>query len=100
MRSTRRLAALGLGLTGLVATALAPAPLLAQGAPETRDIAVHDTAVTGSLGPGSRTTTGVGQTKPPGAALGPDSGLTPELQARDREIGRKIETEICTGCTE
>ncbi|WP_288582196.1 hypothetical protein [uncultured Methylobacterium sp.] len=98
MRSTLRLAALG--LAGLLATALAPAPLLAQVAPGTRDIAVHDTAVTGSLGPGSRTTTGVGQTKPPGAALGPDSGLTPELQARDREIGRKIETEICTGCTE
>ncbi|MET7243752.1 hypothetical protein ABZT49_10320 [Methylobacterium sp. EM32] len=52
------------------------------------------------LGPATRDTTGVGQTKPPGAALGPDAGLTPELQQRDREIQRRIDTGICDGCTE
>ncbi|KTS37783.1 hypothetical protein NS228_17475 [Methylobacterium indicum] len=93
MRSTLRLAA-------LVAITLAPAPLLAQAGPQTGNPGAGDPSVTGSLGTAARTTTGVGQTKPPGAALGPDAGLTPDLQARDREIGRKIETEICTGCTE
>ncbi|KMO17044.1 hypothetical protein [Methylobacterium platani] len=82
-------------LAVLLAVALAPAPLLAQGEPPGRD-----PGGTGSLGPATRDTTGVGQTKPPGAALGPDSGLTPDLQARDREIQRAIETGICTGCTE
>lgn len=79
----------------LLAAALAPAPLLAQGEPPARD-----PGSTGSLGPATRDTTGVGQTKPPGAALGPDAGLTPELQERDREIQRAIDTGICTGCTE
>ncbi|KMO34619.1 hypothetical protein VQ02_18860 [Methylobacterium variabile] len=86
MRRTRLLAA-------LVAAALAPGPLLAQ-AP------AQDPASTGSLGPATRETTDVGQTKPPGAALGPDAGLTPELQERDRQIQRKIDTGICIGCTE
>lgn len=78
----------------LLAAALAPAQLLAQGAP------VREPGATGSLGPATRDTTGVGQTKPPGAALGPDAGLTPDLQQRDREIQRKIDTGICDGCTE
>ncbi|AWN46210.1 hypothetical protein DK419_07685 [Methylobacterium terrae] len=82
-------------LAVLLAAFLAPAPLLAQGEPPARD-----PGVTGSLGPATRDTTGVGQTKPPGAALGPDSGLTPELRERDRELQRAIDTGICTGCTE
>ncbi|MFH6783739.1 MULTISPECIES: hypothetical protein [Methylobacterium] len=80
-------------LAVLLAAALAPAPLLAQGEPPGRD-----PGSTGSLA--TRDTTGVGQTKPPGAALGPDAGLTPELQERDRAIQRAIETGICTGCTD
>jgi hypothetical protein len=79
----------------LLAAALAPAPLLAQGEPP-----VRDPGVTSSLGPATRETTGVGQTKPPGAALGPGAGLTPDLQRRDREIQGKIDAGICAGCTE
>ncbi|AWN55531.1 hypothetical protein [Methylobacterium sp. 17Sr1-1] len=79
----------------LLAAALAPAPLLAQAEPPARD-----PGITGSLRPATRDTTGVGQTKPPGAPLGPDAGLTPDLQRRDREIQRKIDTGICDGCTE
>ncbi|UHC17555.1 hypothetical protein LRS73_06630 [Methylobacterium currus] len=82
-------------LAVLLAAALAPAPLLAQEMPPARD-----PGITGSLGPATRETTGVGQTKPPGAALGPDAGLTPDLQQRDRAIQRKIDTGICAGCTE
>jgi len=82
-------------LVVLLAVAFAPAPLLAQAEPPARD-----PGITGSLGPATRDTTGVGQTKPPGAALGPDAGLTPELQERDRAIQRTIDTGICTGCTD
>ena len=80
-------------VAALFTVALAPGPLLAQTEPPARD-----PGVTGSIAP--RETTGVGQTKPPGAALGPDAGLTPELRERDRAIQRQIETGICTGCTE
>ncbi|GJD64077.1 hypothetical protein [Methylobacterium frigidaeris] len=80
-------------LAALLGAVLAPGPLLAQ-AP------MREPDATGALGPATRETTGVGQTKPPGAALGPDAGLTPDLQQRDREIQRKIDTGICDGCTE
>ncbi|MCF4127429.1 hypothetical protein [Methylobacterium sp. SyP6R] len=80
-------------VAALLTVSLAPLPLLAQA-----EARVRDPAVTGSIAP--RETTGVGQTKPPGAALGPDAGLTPELRERDRAIQRHIDTGICTGCTE
>ena len=85
-------------LAALLAAALAPAPLLAQTEPP--GPAVTEPGSTGSLGPAARDTTGVGQTKPPGAALGPDRGLTPALQERDRAIKRKIDSGICIGCDE
>lgn len=80
-------------VAALLAAALAPGPLLAQAEPPMRD-----PGATGSLT--TPETTGVGQTKPPGAALGPEAGLTPDLRERDRAIQRQIETSICTGCTE
>ncbi|TNC11748.1 hypothetical protein FF100_19115 [Methylobacterium terricola] len=82
-------------LAVLLAAALAPAPHLGKTEPPRRD-----PGGSGVLGPATRDTTGVGQTKPPGAALGPDAGLTPQLQERDREIQRAIDTGLCTGCTE
>ncbi|RVU16858.1 hypothetical protein [Methylobacterium oryzihabitans] len=53
---------------------------------------------TGSVGGVDRNITGVGQTKPPGSALGPGDGTTPELRRKSREIDRKIDTGICIGC--
>lgn len=40
----------------------------------------------------------VGRTKPPGATLGDQLGTRPDLEARSRELNRRIETGICTGC--
>jgi hypothetical protein len=40
-------------------------------------------------------TTAVGRTKPPGAAA---DGTRPDLDAKSRQLDRKIQTGICTGC--
>ena len=40
-------------------------------------------------------TTAVGRTKPPGAAA---DGTRPDLEQKSRELDRKIQTGICTGC--
>lgn len=37
----------------------------------------------------------VGKTKPPGAAA---DGYRPDLEEKSRELDRKINTGICTGC--
>ena len=58
-----------------------------------------DTAAgsTGATGAGDRTgsITSVGQTKPPGEA---GTGITPELEKKDRELAKRLEGGICTGC--
>jgi hypothetical protein len=40
-------------------------------------------------------TSAVGRTKPPGAAA---DGTRPDLEAKSRQLDRKIKTGICTGC--
>ena len=40
-------------------------------------------------------TSAVGRTKPPGAAA---DGTRPDLDAKSRQLDRKIQTGICTGC--
>jgi hypothetical protein len=63
-------------------------------------------ATTGSIGTTAPATgpqrigalTRVGQTKPPGSALGDDLGTRPDLLARSREIDRRINVGICSGC--
>ncbi|TGE00088.1 hypothetical protein [Methylobacterium nonmethylotrophicum] len=80
-------------LAALLAAALAPGPLLPQAGPPARE-----PGVTGSLGSAARDTIGVGQTKPPGAALGSDGEITPALRERDRALQRSIDTGICAGC--
>ena len=80
------------------AAVLAAAPALAQippPSPRQGDTSVGTTS-TGPLAP--RATTGVGQTKPPGAAEGGGLGTRPDLEAKSRELDRKIDTGICTGC--
>ncbi|MEH3146974.1 MAG: hypothetical protein PGN34_16855 [Methylobacterium frigidaeris] len=66
--------------------------------PATSTGGMTDPGSTGSVGTVDRNISGVGQTKPPGAALGPGDGTTPELRRKNEEIGRKIDTGICIGC--
>ena len=75
-----------------VAPALAQAPPLP---PRQGDGSVGTTA-TGGLAP--RATTATGQTKPPGEAGGAGLGTRPDLEVKSRELDRKIDTGICTGC--
>ena len=75
-----------------VAPAFAQAPPLP---PRQGDGSVGTTA-TGDLAP--RATTATGQTKPPGAAGDGGLGTRPDLEAKSREVDRKIDTGICTGC--
>ena len=82
----------------LAATILTVAPALAQAPsppPRPGDASVGTTA-TGDLAP--RDTTAAGQTKPPGTAAGAGLGTRPDLEAKSRELDRKIDTGICRGC--
>ncbi len=45
----------------------------------------------------SRNVTAVGETKPPGAPLGPKEGTSPQLKQEHREIDQKVLKSICTG---
>ncbi|GJD47421.1 hypothetical protein OPKNFCMD_0129 [Methylobacterium crusticola] len=85
----------------LVVGALAPLPATAQsGDPGAGAPATADPGSTGSVGAANRSITGVGQTKPPGAALGPGEGTSPEVREKSREVNRKIDTGICIGCND
>ena len=86
------LAALAVGATMLAGTAMA------QSSPSTNGPSFDKPSPragspdrTGSIAP-------TGQTKPPGAPVGDNLGLTPELRKRDRAIERQIEQGICKGC--
>ena len=45
----------------------------------------------------SRNVTAVGETKPPGAPLGPAAGTSPHLKQEHREIDQTVLKSICTG---
>lgn len=80
----------------LVAAALSVAPALAQIPPPREGGPTVGTTATGGLP--DRATTATGQTKPPGAAEGDRLGTRPDLEAKSRELDRKIDTGICAGC--
>jgi hypothetical protein len=56
------------------------------------------TTATGDTPQRTGAITGVGQTKPPGAAIGDELGTRPDLQERSRQLDRRIDTGICSGC--
>jgi hypothetical protein len=53
---------------------------------------------TGGLPERAGATTAVGQTKPPGTAVGDGLGTRPDLEEKSRRIDRQIQTGICSGC--
>ncbi|MDB5511379.1 MAG: hypothetical protein JWR08_862 [Enterovirga sp.] len=86
-------------LAGLaLASALVALPAAAQtGAP---GVTVAPPGSVGATGTGglpeaAGSTTAVGRTKPPGAAA---DGYRPDLEEKSRQLDRKINTGICTGC--
>jgi hypothetical protein len=81
-------------------TALVAGPALAQttSSPAAAPPASVGTTVNGGLPDRTASTTAVGQTKPAGAAVGDDLGTRPDLQQRSRELDRRIDKGICTGC--
>ena len=80
-----------------LAASLLASPVLAQTTPPARSSDLGAGLSAG--GPGDRTgsVTAAGQTKPPGAALGPD-GSNDRLDEKSRELDKKIQNGICTGC--
>ena len=85
-------ALLGLAMTGVV-------PAFAQTTAPGTDTTSPAVASSGSAG-GAATggTTDVGQTKPPGAAVGDGLGTRPDLDQKSRQLDQKINQGICVGC--
>jgi hypothetical protein len=54
--------------------------------------------VTGGLPDRTASTSAVGRTKPPGAPIGDGLGTRPDLEEKSRQLDRKINTGICSGC--
>ena len=97
----------------LVVGSLAAGPALAQLSPSAPSSGLAPTAPVGSGAPAGGSvgstatgglpektgaTTAVGQTKPPGTAVGDREGTRPDLEAKSRALDRKIDRGICTGC--
>ncbi|MBY0295223.1 MAG: hypothetical protein K2X71_04155 [Methylobacterium sp.] len=83
--------------TILAAALLGAAPLSAQ----TADPGVPPSPRAGdpgSTGAVNRSITATGQTKPPGAAVGPRESQSGEQRDKIRDINRKVDTGICIGC--
>jgi hypothetical protein len=97
--------ALGLALASPVAAQVPPArdsaasPTLAPMTPGMPSTAAADRDLSGSgLPDRTASTTAVGRTKPPGAPVGDGLGTRPDLEVKSRELDRKINTGICSGC--
>ena len=74
------------------ASGLAPASPVAPGSPPAGTVG---STATGDLPLKTGSTTAVGQTKPPGDAA---PGTRSDLEVKSRELDRKIDKGICTGC--
>ena len=86
----------------------ASSPLFAQGVsgglsgtpagPGVAPVGSVGSTATGTAPDKTGSTTAVGQTKPPGTAVGEDRGTRPDLERKSDELSRRINTGICTGC--
>jgi hypothetical protein len=86
------------GLALLAALAVAPAAAQAPAnapAPGTAPAGGIGTTVDGTAPARAASTSSVGRTKPPGAAA---DGVRPDLEQKSRQLDRKIQTGICSGC--
>lgn len=92
----------------VLAACLAGAPVLAQTEETGRagGLSGPGVAPPGSVG-STRTgeapektgsTTAIGQTKPPGQAVGDGLGTRPDLEDKSRDLTRRIQNDICKGC--
>ena len=80
---------------------LVAGPALAQGeagAPATGSSPAVGSTATGDMPQRTGSLTGVGQTKPPGAAVGENLGTRPDLVEKSRQLDRRIDSGICSGC--
>lgn len=85
----------------LVVACLLAGPAVAQNAAAPAGAAPAGTAgstISGGLPEKTGSTTSVGQTKPPGGAVGDDRGTRPDLEAKSKQIDRQIDKGICSGC--
>jgi hypothetical protein len=91
----------GLALVGVLVTlpAFGQAPASpgpgATPAPGVAPAGSVGSTVDGASPARAASTSAVGRTKPPGAAA---DGTRPDLDAKSRQLDRKIKTGICTGC--
>ncbi|NNM73620.1 hypothetical protein [Enterovirga aerilata] len=83
----------------ILAGALLALPAAAQSppapAPATPPPGSVGSTVDGTIPARAASTTAVGRTKPPGAAA---DGTRPDLEAKSRQLDRRIRTGICAGC--
>lgn len=74
---------------------LAPASPMAPTTPPAGSVG---STVNGGAPDRTGSTTAIGQTKPPGDAVGERMGTRPDLEAKSKELDQKINKGICVGC--
>lgn len=82
-------------LAGAILTA---GPVFAQTSPGVAPSGTVGSTATGAAPEKTGATTGVGQTKPPGDAVGDNLGTRPDLEQKSKQLDQKIDKGICSGC--
>lgn len=82
---------------GITASLCSVAPLLPASAQPASAVSSDDASAPEAEGEPARNITASGQTKPPGAPLGPAMGTSPKLREEHREIDEHTLKSICTG---
>lgn len=97
---TRTIATLALLAATLATPALAQVtpPISTETSPSTTSPTGGIPPATGGASDRTGSITGVGQTKPPGDAVGARLGTRPDLERKSQQIDREISTGICKGC--
>jgi hypothetical protein len=89
----------GFGAAALIwGAVLITGPALAQDTSPAPAPAPAGRTGTGDVPQRTGAITGLGQTKPPGTALGDTLGTRPDLQEKSRQLDRRIHQGICSGC--